>query len=86
MQRRVWGTGSEVLGLDDAVSRDHDWGLRLQLFVPDAGLRFIVGSRVTKAPKDLESHFRWHGTAFTDGQIAGTGTSCAATPMPRRSR
>lgn len=27
----------------------------------DAALRFIVGSRVTKAPKDLQSHFRWHG-------------------------
>lgn len=32
-----------------------------------AGLRFIVGSRVTKAPADLASHFRWHGDAFTDG-------------------
>jgi hypothetical protein len=31
------GTGSEVLGLDDDMSRDHDWGLRLELFVePDA--------------------------------------------------
>ena len=38
------------------------------------GLRFIVGSRVTKAPKDLESHFRWHGTAFTDAQIIDTIT------------
>jgi hypothetical protein len=40
----------------------------------EAGLRFIAGSRVTKAPKDLESHFRWHGTAFTDGQIIDTIT------------
>src|SRR3954452_11182680 len=40
----------------------------------DAGLRFIVGSRVTKAPKDLESHFRWHGDAFVDGQIIDTIT------------
>jgi Transposase DDE domain len=40
----------------------------------DAGLRFIVGSRVTKAPVDLESHFRWHGDAFTDGQIIDTIT------------
>jgi uncharacterized protein DUF4037 len=31
------GRGSEVLGLDDDMSRDHDWGLRLELFVePDA--------------------------------------------------
>ena len=40
----------------------------------EAGLRFIVGSRVTKAPKDLESHFRWHGDAFRDGQVIDTIT------------
>jgi len=40
----------------------------------DAGLRFIVGSRITKAPNDLASHFHWHGTVFTDGQIIDTIT------------
>ena len=45
----------------------------------EAGLRFIVGSRVTKAPVDLESHFHWHGDAFTDGQIIDT-----LTPRDRR--
>jgi len=40
----------------------------------DAGLGFIVGSRVTKAPVDLESHFRWHGDAFADGQVIDTVT------------
>jgi len=40
----------------------------------NAGLRFIVGSRATKAPKDLESHFRWHGDAFVDGQVIDTIT------------
>lgn len=40
----------------------------------EASLRFIVGSRVTKAPIDLASHFRWHGDAFTDGQIIDTLT------------
>ena len=39
-----------------------------------AGLGFIVGSRVSKAPVDLESHFRWHGDAFTDGQVIDTVT------------
>lgn len=40
----------------------------------DASLRFIVGSRMTKAPNDLASHFRWHGDAFTDGQLIDTIT------------
>lgn len=40
----------------------------------DAGLRFIVGSRVTKAPNDLASHFHWHGDLFTDAQIIDTIT------------
>lgn len=39
-----------------------------------AGLGFVVGSRVSKAPIDLESHFRWHGDSFTDGQIIDTLT------------
>lgn len=40
----------------------------------EAGLRFIVGSRVTKAPADLANHFHWHGDAFTDGQLIDTIT------------
>jgi len=39
-----------------------------------AGCSFIVGSRLTKAPIDLESHFRWHGDCFTDGQVIDTLT------------
>lgn len=46
----------------------------------EAGFRFIVGSRTTKAPVDLESHFRWHGDAFTDGQVIDT-----ITPKTQRS-
>jgi hypothetical protein len=40
----------------------------------EAALRFIVGSRAVKAPLDLASHFRWHGDAFTDGQVIDTLT------------
>lgn len=40
----------------------------------DAGQHFIVGSRSVKAPLDLASHFRWHGDAFTDGQVIDTLT------------
>jgi hypothetical protein len=37
-------------------------------------LSFIVGSRVTKAPGDLESHFHWNGDVFTDAQLIDTVT------------
>ena len=42
--------------------------------IDNAGLRFIAGSRVTKTPIDLASHFRWHGDAFTDAQLIDTIT------------
>ena len=41
-------------------------------------VRFIVGSKTSKAPLDLASHFRWHGDAFTDGQIIDTITAHTA--------
>lgn len=49
-----------------------------------AQLRFIVGSRVVKAPLDLAKHFRWHGNAFSDGQIIDTITTRRGGPDPDR--
>lgn len=40
----------------------------------DVGLRFIVGSRQTKAPGDLASHVTWNGSTFNDGQVVDTIT------------
>lgn len=48
-----------------------------------ASLRFIVGSRLTKAPGDLQSHFGFHGQVFTDGQIIDTITAKVATAKAR---
>lgn len=39
-----------------------------------AGFGFIVGSRTSKAPGDLASHFRWNGTRFDNKQIIDTVT------------
>ena len=52
--------------------------------IDEAGLRFIVGSRVTKAPHDLAKHFHWHGTAFADGQVIDTITTRRGAPDPKR--
>jgi len=37
------GSGSDVLGLDDETSRDHDWGLRLTLLVDDSDVAAVDG-------------------------------------------
>ncbi|MCW2917919.1 MAG: hypothetical protein JWN52_5987 [Actinomycetia bacterium] len=35
------GSGSDVLGLDDVMSRDHDWGCRLTLLVDEADREMV---------------------------------------------
>jgi predicted N-acetyltransferase YhbS len=37
------GPGSEVLGYDSERSTDHDWGPRLQVFVPDGDVEPVAG-------------------------------------------
>ena len=37
--------------------------------IEDAGFRFIVGSRLTKAPYDLQEHFDTKGNRFSNGQV-----------------
>ncbi|WP_108965483.1 IS1634 family transposase [Actinomyces sp. Z16] len=49
-----------------------------------AGLGFIVGSRMTKAPADLAAHFRWHGDALADGQVIDTITPRRGTRSTER--
>lgn len=39
----------------------------------DAGLSFIVASRTSKAPKELEDHFGRRGNAINDGETGGAG-------------
>jgi hypothetical protein len=49
------GSGSDVLGFDDAQSRDHDWGLRLTLLVEDGRAEEI------DALLERELPARWEG-------------------------
>jgi hypothetical protein len=54
------GGGSDVLGLDDGVSRDHDWGLRLTLLVPADR----VGGVRSLLERELPATFRGMPTRF----------------------
>ena len=77
---------STIIPIVEAFQAAH--GIEELVIVADAGmlsaanltaldkahLRFIVGARTTRAPGDLEAHFRWSGDAFTDGQLIDTIT------------
>jgi Domain of unknown function (DUF4037) len=57
------GSGSDVLGLDDATSRDHDWGCRLTLLVDthDAAMAEPVGHLLSK---QLPDRYQGHPVRF----------------------
>ncbi|MEO7752764.1 MAG: DUF4037 domain-containing protein [Terracoccus sp.] len=50
------GGGSDVLGLDDETSRDHDWGLRLHLLVPGDVVSQVDGHLARALPSRFAGH------------------------------
>ncbi|MCU1536436.1 MAG: hypothetical protein JWP82_787 [Humibacillus sp.] len=69
------GSGSDVLGLDDAMSRDHDWGLRLNLLVPARSMDAVGGG-------DLVAALDGHLTEWLPESFAGRPTRFATTWDP----
>jgi hypothetical protein len=53
------GSGSDVLALDDAMSRDHDWGCRLTLLVDEPD-RDVVPVVREVLERDLPERFEGH--------------------------
>jgi hypothetical protein len=69
----LFGLGSEAFGLDDELSRDHHWGVRIDALVPDeipperrAEIQRTVGA-------NLPASFRGH--SLREGHLAGAGLS-----------
>ncbi|MBD5787751.1 DUF4037 domain-containing protein [Cellulosimicrobium terreum] len=50
------GSGSDVLGLDDETSRDHDWGLRLTLLVDERMVEPVDSHLDANLPDTFEGH------------------------------
>jgi hypothetical protein len=57
------GSGSDVLGFDDAMSRDHDWGCRLTLLVDEAD-RDAVPQIAALLERELPGSYLGHAVRF----------------------
>lgn len=72
------GEGSDCLGLDDSISRDHDWGPAFCLWIPDETLSLHT-RRIEQAMTELPETFEGFRTRMKPDQSMGrTG------PLPLR--
>jgi hypothetical protein len=58
------GPGSEVAGFDSARSTDHDWGPRLQIFLPDSDADSHAPAITAMLARRLPEFFRGYPVAF----------------------
>lgn len=72
----VFGYGSEVLRLDDDVSRDHHWGLRINAVMPDDILR--TSQEAIRATVGAQLPMTWRGHALREGYTRGGGLELAS--------
>src|SRR5689334_14325757 len=52
------GDGSEVLGFDTVMSRDHDWGPRVQLFLDESAFSSHASTLEEEMRKYMPDHFQ----------------------------
>jgi hypothetical protein len=67
----LFGYGSEALGLDDAYSRDHHFGLRIDALMPDALFQSRAQAMMHAVTVNLPSHYE--GYSLREGHLAGAG-------------
>ncbi|MBI2437418.1 MAG: DUF4037 domain-containing protein [Lentisphaerae bacterium] len=68
----VFGMGSDTLGLDDELSRDHHWGPRLNILVP---AKELAAAPQALAPVVKKFPASFEGFALTFDSVLGMGVS-----------
>jgi len=68
------GSGSEILGYDTRQSMDHNWGLRLFLFLTDKDLRTKSSQIDNELCMSLPRSFLGHSTSFGKPDEVGVRT------------
>lgn len=68
------GAGSEVLGFDDPMSTDHDWGPRFQLFIPSETLKQQGGTIKQTLSNHLPRTFKGYPTGWSAPDPADNNT------------
>ncbi len=67
----VFGLGSEALKMDDDLSRDHHWGLRIDALMPDR----VFDNRREAIMDTLSAHLpdSFQGHSLREGHLSGAG-------------
>ncbi len=76
------GDGSEVLGLDTPMSRDHGWGPRLLLFLTRADWQAHHAAIHAMLARELPPRFLGYSTHFTPPDPQDHGTQLLQAPLP----
>ncbi|MBI4560245.1 MAG: DUF4037 domain-containing protein [Candidatus Hydrogenedentes bacterium] len=66
-----FGLGSECLGLDDAISRDHHWGPRVDMLFPEKLITDEIYGKLRVVSARFPTHFR--GFPLEAGHVGGPG-------------
>ncbi len=66
-----FGYGSECLGLDDNISRDHHWGPQVDLLLPEKALMRLGGGALQAVVADFPNEFRGYPVKAGQGGAAG---------------
>src|SRR5258708_25195424 len=67
----LFGYGSEALGMDDELSRDHHWGVRIDGLVPDTIPQSQRAQIQQTVRAKLPPTFRGH--SLREGHLSGAG-------------